>query len=171
MGIDRLDPGSEAEIDALAALLVECVDDGASLNFLAPLAPATARAWWSAALAEPLARTWVARDERGRVVGCVRLLLAAQQNGSHRGEVSKLLVSVGSRRLGYAGALLSTLEAWAAEHGRHRLVLDTEAGSPAEALYEGHGWTKAGVIPDFASTTRGHLAPASFWTKGLGAAT
>ena len=50
----------------------------------------------------------------------------------------------------------------AAEHagrnaGRTLLVLDTEEGSPAEQLYLKCGYTRSGVIPQFALSAGGSL--------------
>jgi hypothetical protein len=47
------------------------------------------------------------------------------------------------------------------------LILDTEAGSGAERMYERLGWTKAGVIPDFAYRPDGRLRPSAFFYKAL----
>jgi acetyltransferase len=97
----------------------------------------------------------------------VRLVLATQQNGPHRAEVSKLLVRPDARRSGCATALMGRLESWARENGRTRLVLDTETGSDAEQLYQRLGWQPVGVVPDFALGARGGLADATIYTKGL----
>ena len=164
--IELLDDATERDVEDLAAVLVDCVDGGASVNFLAPLDPAVARAWWRAALADP-APTWVARDEDGTVVGCVRLALAPQPNAPHRAEVTKLLVTRSARGRGVAADLLAALESWAAAHGRHRLVLDTETGSPAQAVYERLGWTRVGMVPDYALTAAGELTATTILTKSL----
>ena len=50
---------------------------------------------------------------------------------------------------------------------RHRLVLDTETGSPAEEVYERLGWTRVGTIPDYALTSSGELCGSTFFTKSL----
>jgi GNAT superfamily N-acetyltransferase len=167
--VELLSSSSAAEDDVrdLAAVMVDCVDDGASVNFVAPLPPDVAVAWWRDALTQPSALTWVARDADGRVVGCVRLVLAQQPNGLHRAEVSKLLVSTAARRRGCAAALLAELEVWARDHGRHRLVLDTETGSPAESVYRALGWTRVGTVPDYALTATGELCGSTFYTKSL----
>lgn len=154
------------DVQELAAVMVDCVDGGASVNFLRPMASADAEEWWRTALADPHARTWVVRDE-GTIVGCVRLGLAQQPNGLHRGEVGKLLVARRARGRGAARLLLAELEAWAAAHGRHRLVLDTETGSDAERVYAALGWARVGDVPDFALTADGELTSTTYYTKSL----
>lgn len=167
IAVELLHAPTDDDLAALADVLVDCVDGGASVNFLRPLDVDEARAWWRGALADPHALTWVARDPSGTVVGCVRLALAQQPNGRHRGEVGKMLVARSARGRGAARALLASLESWAAEHGRHRLVLDTEAGSDAEAVYARLGWTRVGTIPDYALTADGDLCGSTVFTKSL----
>lgn len=162
-----LESWTEDDVAELAAVLVDCVDGGASVNFLRPMATQDAVAWWMTALSDPHALTWVARDHDGAIVGCVRLGLAQQPNGRHRGEVGKMLVHRRARGRGAARALLEALERWAADHGRHRLVLDTETGSDAEQVYRRLGWTRVGDIPDFALTADGDLTSTTYYTKSL----
>lgn len=167
MRVELLDAPSGRDVEGLGALLAACVDDGASVGFLAPLDPDAATDWWRAALQAAGTLTWVARDGAGAVVGCVRLVPAQQPNGLHRAEVAKLLVTPAARERGVAAALLAELEAWAVAHGRHRLVLDTETGSPAESVYERLGWQRVGVVPDYALTAGGELTATTLFTKGL----
>ncbi len=162
---------SDADVAGLAAVLVNCVDGGASVGFLAPLTRLDAEAWWHSELASPAVRTWVARDEDGTVVGCVRLTPAGKQNAPHRAEVSKLLVSSAARRTGCATALMSALESWAAAHGRTLLLLDTQTGSPAQNLYSHMGWRVFGVVDSHALTPSGVLADTTYMLKHLDART
>ena len=117
----------------LAAILVDCVEDGASVGFLDPLDPEVARAWWQHALRADGTLTWVARDDEGAAVGVVQLRLVGYPNGSHRAEVAKLLVHRRARGRGAARALLA---AEPGRRGRRLLVLDTQTGSVAEGLYD-----------------------------------
>jgi GNAT superfamily N-acetyltransferase len=165
--IARLASNERAEaVDDLAALLKACVDAGASVNFLRPLAIEDARRYWADALGDPDALTLVARDGE-RIVGTVRLLPATQPNGPHRAEVSKLLVHPDVRGRGIAEALMRALDHVAFELGRTTLVLDTETGCQAERLYTRWGWQTVGVIPDFALTTDGDLGSTTVMTKRL----
>ena len=51
--------------------------------------------------------------------------------------------------------------------GRWLMVLDTVTGSPADVLYEKRGWSRAGVIPDYALYPDGALCDATFFYKAL----
>jgi GNAT superfamily N-acetyltransferase len=95
-------------------------------------------------------RIILAAFEGDQVVGCTHLVLAMQPNGRNRAEVQKVLVHSRARRRGIARMLMSAIEDEARKAGRTTLVLDTEQGSAAEKLYETVGYTRVGVIPDFA---------------------
>jgi len=158
--------GSSELITGLAEVLLDCVAGGASVGFLDSLTHADAVAWWSAAVAQPDTLTWVARDG-DRVVGCVRLLLVGNPNGTHRAEVAKLLVHRDARGQGCAGLLLDALADGAREHGRTLLILDTHTGSPAESLYERRGWKRVGTVEDYATTPDGGLIATTFMSIRL----
>jgi len=150
------------------------VAHGAGVNFVAPLDPDVAMGWWRdrVALAQSGAITAIgARDDGaagdGRLLGCVLLIRAPQQNGPHRADVSKLLVHSGARRRGIARALMTELERVARADGRWLLVLDTETGSDADATYRALGWNPVGTIPDYALRTDGLPGPATFFSKDL----
>jgi GNAT superfamily N-acetyltransferase len=149
----------------LAEVLLDCVAGGASVGFLAGLTRDDAVAWWRAALRDPHTLTWVARDDDGRVLGTVRLVLATLPNGTHRGEVAKLLVHRDGRGRGCAKSLMTTLEDAARRLGRTVLVLDTQTGSLAEGLYQRWGWQRVGVVEDYAAAPDGRLEPTTIMTK------
>lgn len=156
--VSLLDDPGEEDVAALAALLVDVVEGGASVGFLLPLPHAEAAAWWRETLADPLTRTWVARDDDGALVGTVRLTLAWKPNSRHRGEVSKLMVARHARRRGLAGRLMDVAERTAWDEGLRLLLLDTETDSPAQPFYEARGWRVVGVIDDYAATPYGDPA-------------
>ncbi len=163
---ELLTPGRHPDVlDGLAELLADAVASGAGVGFLAGLTAGDARAWWTRALADPAALTWVVRDaDYGGVDGVVRQHPAPQQNGPHRAEVSKLLVHRRARGRGLAAALLGALEREAAARGRWLLVLDTTTGSPAERVYRRLGWQESGRIPDYALDVDGvPAATTGFW--------
>ncbi|MFF3333079.1 GNAT family N-acetyltransferase [Streptomyces sp. NPDC002888] len=154
-------------VEELADLLADTVDGGASIGFLAPLDRAEAVAWWkgrAAGVAAGDLAVWVAQDG-DRVVGTVGLAFPDKPNSRHRAEVVKLMVHRAARGLGLGGRLLATAEAFAAEAGRTLLHLDTETDSPAEHLYRSAGWTRAGVIPDYAASPEGVLRPTTLYYK------
>lgn len=136
----------------LAALLQDSVHNGSSVGFLPPLTFETAKEYWLETLNEVTQgkRVLLVSSEAGEVMGSVQLALATKQNGLHRAEVQKLIVHTGFRNRGIARALMGAVEESAREEGRTLLVLDTEQGSIAERLYERCGYTRAGVIPQYA---------------------
>ena len=58
-------------------------------------------------------------------------------------------------------------EAVAAALGKTVLVLDTVVGSTADRLYERLGWTRVGVIPDYALFPDGSLCDTAVFYKRL----
>ncbi|MEW2567407.1 GNAT family N-acetyltransferase [Streptomyces sp. NPDC047070] len=154
-------------VDELAELLTDTVDGGASIGFLAPLDRATAVDWWRGradALTSGSLAVWAAYLD-GRIVGTVSLVLADKPNSRHRAEVAKLMVHREARGSGLGRSLLATAERAAAEAGLTLLHLDTETDSPAESLYRSAGWTRSGVIPDYARTPTGELRPTTIYYK------
>jgi GNAT superfamily N-acetyltransferase len=170
IGISALsEAGYRAAIPGLAALLVDVVDGGASVNFLAGVDEATAAAWWStrmSAVADGTISAFVA-FEGDRVVGSVLLIRSNNPNSPHRAEIAKVLVHRTVRRRGIGAALMAEAEATARAEGRWLLVLDTETGSAAEALYRSTGWHETGTVPDYALLTDGTPSPATFFWKDL----
>ena len=146
-------------VPQLAALLQDSVHNGSSVGFLPPVAFETAEDYWHETLSEVGRgqRMLLVSSEAGRVTGAVQLALATKQNGLHRAEVQKLLVHTDFRNRGIARALLAAAEEAARTEGRTLLVLDTEQGSVAERLYEKCGYTRSGVIPQFALNAEGSL--------------
>lgn len=173
-GIEPLDAAAAAAAERrLAEILCASVDAGASVSYLPPLAPETARAFWRRVIADVAAGTHVLLGGwlDGALVGTVTLELCAAPNQPHRAEVHKLLVHPEARRRGLARTLMRRLEAEAHRAGRRLLVLDTRAGDPAEALYRTMGWQEAGRIPDFVLNADGsYSATVVFW-KSIGTAT
>lgn len=154
----RVHATTPALLDGLCALLIDAVHGGASVGFLAPLSPDTARRYWQtvlAALGDHLC-LWVAEHE-GAIVGSVQLALCEKENGRHRAEVQKLFVLQRCRGLGIASRLMHAVEAHARASQRSTLVLDTLLDSPAEAVYRHLGWHKAGEIPAYAASPDGAL--------------
>ncbi|QOV34060.1 GNAT family N-acetyltransferase [Streptomyces ferrugineus] len=151
----------------LADLLMDTVDDGASVGFLAPLDPGAALAWWkerAAAVGAGRLAVWVAHMG-GRTVGTVGLDFPDKPNSGHRAELVKLMVHRHARGQGLGRRLLTTAEEAAIEAGVTLLHLDTETDSRAERLYESAGWTRAGVIPDYAASPAGVLWPTTIYYK------
>ncbi|MFD8823304.1 GNAT family N-acetyltransferase [Streptomyces sp. NPDC059605] len=158
--------------DELAALLMDAVDGGSSVGFLAPLDRDVAAAWWrerAEAVDAGLLQVWLALDAE-RVAGTVTLVRARLPNARHRAEVAKLMVRSSARGRGLGRSLLDAAERSAADAGVTLLVLDTESGSPAERLYRSAGWTRCGSIPDYAGDPAGVLKPTTLYYKAIGPA-
>ncbi|WP_323763091.1 GNAT family N-acetyltransferase [Maricaulis sp.] len=152
-------------------LLIDCVQAGASIGFMASLDDSAARGFWTgiADKVEAGDRTlWAARDDdTGALLGTVQLVTGLPDNQPHRGDVAKLMVSPDARRRGVADALMAALERHARETGLRTLVLDTVTGSPAEALYRKRGWVEVGAVPDYALFPDGSPCSTTFFYKTL----
>src|SRR5262249_29407497 len=121
-------------LEALAALLIDAVESGASVGFLPPLEPDAACGYWQgvAQAAEAGGRVVLAAfDDADFLVGSVQLDLAPMPNGSHRAEVQKLFVSRAARGRGIARALMHAVEDEAHRAGRRLLVLGPRPGGAA----------------------------------------
>jgi acetyltransferase len=169
--IEALGAGeAAARVAELSAILEDAVDGGASVGFLAPLAPAEATAYWESvadAIAHGTRLLIVACDVDGRLVGTAQLALETRPNGRHRAEVTKVMVRRDARRQGIGRALMRAAEAHALRLGRTTLVLDTRRGDPAERLYTSVGYRLAGVIPSYARSSGGALDASAFYYRLL----
>jgi acetyltransferase len=152
---------------ALSLLLIDCVQGGASLGFVAPLALECARRYWDGVEAEleQGSRLLLIATDGTDVAGSVQLSLCMKQNGRHRAEVEKLLVRTARRRAGTGRALMHAVEALAKEYGRSLLVLDTRSDDVASMLYRQCGYREAGRIPNFALSSNGRLDSTTFFYK------
>jgi GNAT superfamily N-acetyltransferase len=159
-----------ALVPALAEVLLDCVQGGASISFMASLTPAQAQAFW-AGVAGGVARgervLLVAEDESGTVAGTVQLVTAQPDNQPHRADVAKMLVHRRARRRGVGARLLAALDTEARAAGKWVLVLDTVTGGDAERLYARAGWQRVGEIPDYALMPDGALCSTTFFHKQL----
>ena len=166
--VRRLRAPGDAEIAALAGLLVDCVEGGASVSFMAPLTHERAAQFWrrvSAEAARGQRVLLVAEDEYG-ICGTVQVVLDLPENQPHRADVSKMLVHRRARRRGLGEALMRAAEAAAREHGRTVLVLDT-ASDDARRLYERLGWVKVGDIPAYALLPDGTPCATTYYFREL----
>ncbi len=151
--IEVLDAAAAASAERrLAEILCACVEAGASVSYLPPLARDVARGFWKRAAADVAAGTRIllAAWHEAILVGTAMLEFASAPNQPHRAEVQKLLVHPEARRRGVARTLMTRLEQEAQRAGKTLLTLDTRAGDAAERLYRDMGWHEAGRIPGFA---------------------
>ena len=158
----------EAVVRGLCTLLIDAVHGGASVGFLAPLTDERACNYWTQVLGSlgPNLALWVAESD-GAIVGSVQLSPCGKENGRHRADVQKLFVLSACRGNGIATALMRALEAHAVACDRTLLVLDTIAGSTAEAVYQHLGWQKVGEIPEYAAMPDGELRPTAYYFKRI----
>jgi ribosomal protein S18 acetylase RimI-like enzyme len=141
-----------ARTKELGGLLLDAVEGGASVSFLAGFSLAEADAFYAKAGREAAAgrRIVLAAFDGEALAGSVQLLLDTPPNQPHRAEIAKLLVLRSARRRGHARALMLAAEAEAKARGRTLLTFDTMAGSAAERLYLGLGYVRVGEIPRYA---------------------
>ena len=167
--IRRLDAVDERQIEALADVLIDCVEGGASVGFMLPLTRDRALAFWRR-VAEGVARReralLVAEDGQG-ICGTVQLILDLPENQPHRADLAKMQVHRRVRRQGLGAALMRAAEAMAVECGRTLLVLDAVTGGDAERLYGHLGWQRVGVIPRYALMPDGALCSTTYLYRDL----
>jgi len=166
----RLHALDDAQIDALAGVLIDCVEGGASVSFMHPLTRDRAVAFWrrvANGVAAGERALLVAEDAHG-VCGTVQLVLDQPENQPHRADLSKMLVHRRARRQGLGAALMRAAEATARECGKTLLVLDAVTGGDAERLYQRLGWERVGVIPGYALMPRGEPCDTTVFYRNLG---
>ncbi len=164
----RLHTVTDAQVQALAEVLIDCVAGGASVSFMHPLSPEKAQAFWRKVALDVAAgerALMIVEDDAG-IVGTVQLVLDQPDNQPHRADLSKMLVHRRARRQGLGAALLHAAEIAAREHGKTLLVLDT-ASDDAAKLYVRLGWQVCGVVPDFALLPHGGLCNTTFFYRKL----
>lgn len=87
---------------------------------------------------EPHGAFFIAR-ENDRAVGCGGIRWVDDATA----EIKRMYVRPESRKTGVARKVLASLEAWAAEHGFERIILESGTAQPdACALYESSGYER-----------------------------
>jgi GNAT superfamily N-acetyltransferase len=155
---------------ALADVLIDCVEGGASVSFMLPLPREKALAFWRGVL-DGAARgervLLVAETTEGRIIGTVQLITALPDNQPHRADIAKMLVHRDARRRGVAGLLMAAVDQAARAEHKTVLVLDTVTGGDAERLYQRAGWHSAGSVPNYALMPDGAYCATTFFHKQL----
>jgi GNAT superfamily N-acetyltransferase len=155
-------------LDGLCALLVDCVEGGASVNFMLPMTREKAVTFWTQ-VAASLARgerAIVIAEDAGGIIGSAQAVWSGAENQPHRADVAKMLVHRRARRLGVGAALLAAAESAAFDAGKTLLVLDT-ATPEAARLYERGGWCRVGTVPKYALMPGGAFCSTVFFYKDL----
>jgi GNAT superfamily N-acetyltransferase len=170
VSVRRVGPNEAAAcVDALADVLIDCVEGGASVSFMAPLSRQRAQAFWRG-VAEGVVRgervLLIAEDGEG-IAGTVQLITGLPENQPHRADVAKMLVHRRARRRGIAQLLMAAVDEAARAERRTVLVLDTVTGGDAERLYERAGWQRVGSVPNYALMPDGRFCGTTFFHKQL----
>ena len=166
----RLHAVDDAQVEALAGVLIDCVEGGSSVSFMHPLSRDRAIAFWRRVATDVAAgrrAVLVAEDAQG-ICGTVQLILDQPENQPHRADLAKMLVHRRARRRGLGAALMRAAEATARDCGKTLLVLDAVTGGDASRLYERLGWTRAGDIPRYALMPDGKPCSTTYYYRDVG---
>ena len=161
-------PIPDSALEELAAVVVDCVEGGASVSFMPPFAQADGLAFFRKVANSVAAGDTVLLVAKldGRIVGTVQLGLDTPPNQPHRADVKKMLVHRSARGRGVGALLMARIEDEAKRCGRWLLVLDTVPGDNGYRLYKRAGWTECGLIPNYALFPDGRLCDtALFWKR------
>lgn len=156
-------------VGALAEVLLDCVEGGASVSFMPPLPRTAAESFFEKAFLEVQQgeRILLAAFIDSKLVGTVQVLLATPPNQPHRADVAKLLVLRSARGGGVGARLMEQAEEAGRLAGKTLLVLDTATGGSGERLYARLGWTRVGVIPRYALFPDGTWCDTTIFWKWL----
>ncbi|MFO0216058.1 MAG: GNAT family N-acetyltransferase [Burkholderiales bacterium] len=154
---------------ALAGMLRDAVENGASVGYVMPIDEADISAFWAGVFEDVVegSRALLIVRQSGQIVGSVQIEFAGKPNGRHRAEIQKMLVHSSQRRKGLGRQLMMAVEACAKSRDRSLLVLDTETASAGQHLYASMGFIAAGEIPKFALGTNGGWSPTTYMYKLL----
>jgi GNAT superfamily N-acetyltransferase len=161
-------PIPDAALEQLALVLVDCVEGGASVSFMAPFTQEQGLAFFRKVANSVVAGDTVllAAKLDGKIIGTVQLGLDTPPNQPHRADVKKMLVHRSARGRGVGADLMARVEEEARKLGRWLLVFDTVPGDNGYRLYRRAGWTESGIIPDYAMFPDGRLCDtALFWKR------
>ena len=136
-------------LNDLTERLVETVNDGSALGFMAPIDSDIARDYWISMLPELRSgkRVLLVAMSEGTVLGTAQLVPSHSPNAPHRAEIEKVFVSRAVRKMGVGSALMNAIESLASHYGRTLLLLNTRYDQPAHRWYGSLGYSDAGVVP------------------------
>jgi GNAT superfamily N-acetyltransferase len=156
-------------VGELADVLLDCVQGGASVSFMASLTKPEAESFFEqvAEGVERGDRILLAAFLDSKLVGTVQVVFPWPPNQPHRADVAKLLVARRARKQGVAQRLMEHAEIVSRQAGKTLLVLDTVTGDNAERLYTRLGWTRVGVIPNYALFPDGSWCDTTIFWKQL----
>ena len=162
-------PLGDRALNELADVLVDCVDGGASVSFMAGFSQSDARKFFGKAESGIASGDLVLLAARvdGKIIGTVQIGLDTPPNQLHRADVKKMLVHRSARGRGIGMALMKAIEAEALKRNRWLLVLDTVPGESGHRLYLRAAWQQSGIVPDYALFPDGRLCDTAFMWKRL----
>ena len=166
---------ARGQVGALSDVLIDCVEGGASVSFMLPLTRDRADAFWhgvaeGAIAGERILLVGAGSDERtggGHRAGHPETAGEPAAPGRHREDARPSRAPEARHRR--APSCVAAEEA-ARKAGKTVLVLDTVTGGDAERLYERVGWTKSGIIPNYALWPQGGFCDTTVFYKLLAAA-
>ena len=167
--VRRVDDVDDAMVMALADVLMDCVDGGASVSFMQPLTRERAAAFWrnvADGVRAGKRALLVAEDDHG-VCGTVQLIFELPENQPHRADLAKMLVHRRARRQGLGAALMRAAEQTARDCGKTLLVLDAVTDGDAARLYARLGWVRVGDIPNYALYPQGGYCSTTYFYRDL----
>jgi GNAT superfamily N-acetyltransferase len=167
--IRRLASVDDSQVQALAGVLMDCVEGGASVSFMAPLTRERALAFWhrvASGVAAGERALLVAEDADG-ICGTVQLIFDLPENQPHRADLAKMLVHRRARRQGLGERLLRAAEDTARECAKTLLVLDAVTDGDAARMYARHGWQRVGDIPEYALFPNGGFCSTTVFYRKL----
>lgn len=156
-------------LSALAEVLFDCVEGGASVSFMAPFSKADAESFLESVLEKVQQgdRILLAAFIDSKLVGTVQILTAMPPNQPHRADIAKLLVLRSARGQGVGNRLMKQVEEVSRREGKTLLVLDTATGDSGERVYTRLGWTRVGIIPKYALYPDGRWCDTTIFFKQL----
>ena len=156
-------------VGALADVLVDCVEGGASVSFMAPFSKDEAESFFekTADGVERGERILLAAFVDSKLVGTVQILTATPPNQPHRADIAKLLVHRSARGKGIGALLMERAEEASRLAGKTLLVLDSVTGGDGARLYTRLGWNVVGVIPNYALFPDGRFCDTTVFWKAL----
>lgn len=158
----------------LVTLLQDCVNEGSSIGFVAPLSESGAKSYWtqvSGVVRQESLHLFIltrpSSEINPPILGMIQLSLIPEVTHFHRGEVIKLMVSPSARGPGIARQLMIHIEDFAKGIGRSMLTLDTATESAAREMYLRLGWEEWGTCKGYASWADGSRYDATFFRKDI----
>jgi GNAT superfamily N-acetyltransferase len=167
--VSRVYELDDAQVEGLTDVLVDCVEGGASVGFMTPLARDRAKSFWrwtAHRVASGERAILIAEDAQG-ICGTVQIIMALPENQPHRADVTKMLVHRRARGQGAGSALMRAIEGVARENGKNLLLLDAVTEGDAARLYEKLGWSRVGEVPNFALMPDGSSCSTTFYYRDL----